>query len=136
MPLSNDECLAVVRQLRAELREAGRADIDENLSREFPRLMAEPRHAMVFYLKETIRALEGEAGRPYQHTLDLLRRHVHAETPDGIRGIKVMLSPREQELYGISEVALGLKPEMSEVIDGFRELLVAIMRDFDEERPQ
>jgi hypothetical protein len=114
MPLTRDDYVAILRHLRAELRQ--RDPEAQALVAEYTERSDDPRRYLLDYLRTLIKILSERSSGAYGRVLNTLNEYVR--TPEGrpIRGIRLELSPIERELYRQEQIDLAVLPDRDELI--------------------
>jgi hypothetical protein len=120
MPLNHQDYMEIVRHLQTCLRESDR-EVFELLSQHVERA----ENAQVYllnYLRALIHVASERSGGTHGRILDLLNNSVSTATGKPVGGIRILLSPQEQELYQRQVVDLVRMPDRAEFVSLLREL--------------
>src|SRR5689334_2731949 len=114
MPISRSDCAVLVRQVQTLLRERA-PDVFELVA-----LVSEeevdPRHYLMTLLAKVTRVYSERSGGAHGDVLDRINEYVHLPDGSPVRGVSVLLTPVEQEIYGVEEYDLAELPDRSEFV--------------------
>jgi hypothetical protein len=132
MPLSREDCVDLVREIEALLREND-PGLLELVLRATER-HDDPRHYVVDLLKR-IRGIYSErSGGTYGRILDGINEFVRLQDGSPVRALSVTLSPAERELYETDEVNFAELPDRSEFLASLDRIVMEIMRETEPPR--
>ncbi len=132
MALSDEDYLSILRHLQEELRLAA-PGAHERISRLLGHSRA-PREALLHYLGAVSRVLGQQSSGPHGRVLDLLNAVMSTEDGGAIRGIRVLLSGVEAQLYGRDFIDLATLPDQARALEELDELRRDLEADEGEER--
>lgn len=127
MALSRKDWIDITRHLQQHVREAD-PYVFELLARHVePR--DDPRHYLVGYLDGLIKVMAERSSGSHGRVLNELNQWIRTEQGGLIRGIRLVLSPSERELYQREYVDLASLPDRSVFIAGLRQLRSALLSE-------
>jgi hypothetical protein len=130
MALSREDWIDVTRHLQQHVRKAD-PEVFELLARHVER-WNDPRRYLVDYIDGLMKVMSERSSGSHGRILNELNNWVRTEQGGPIRGIRLVLSPAEQELYRREFVDLASLPDRSAFITGLRELRDDLLREIEE----
>lgn len=128
MPIRNQEFRELLHHVREELYNSAYSYLDESIMRDFQPTQ-EPRNDFIRYLKTLLTAIQESSSSGYNKTLKILRETINTESSEGITGIRITLSPEEQEFYKTESIDLSHGPDLSEFSNDIKQLIISILED-------
>lgn len=132
MPLSSEDHVAILRHLRSSVRES-LAGVDDRIMADFGWEDQNPRGNLRLYLHRLEQIVAHGAQQESDRVLGLLHEFIVTPNGHGVSDARVVLTPAEQEQYGLEYASVVGLPEADELLAQLR-LLVAEV--FDQDRPQ
>ncbi len=130
MALNHDDWIDVTRHLQQEVHEAD-PEVFELLARHVER-RNDPRWYLVDYIEALIKVMSERSSGSHGRILNELNNWVRTEQGGPIRGIRLALSPGDQELYRREYVDLASLPDRTAFISDLRNLRVDLVREIEE----
>ena len=130
MALSRQDWIDITRHLQQQVHEADQ-EVFELLARHGER-QNDPRRYLVDYVEGLIKVMSERSSGSHGRILNELNNWVRTQQGGPIRGIRLVLSPAEQELYRREYVDLASLPDRSVFIAGLRELRDDLVREIEE----
>jgi hypothetical protein len=127
MPLSRQDCVDLIRGIERLLREYDPAVLDLVFRATEPR--DDPRQYLVQLLGTITRIYSERSGGTYGSILDRINHFVRLQDGTPVRGVSVVLSPAERELYGTDELNLAQLPDRSEFVGDLIRIIEEIKRE-------
>jgi hypothetical protein len=127
VPLSQQDCIELVREVQALLREYDPASLELVLQATEPN--DDPRRYVVQLLGTVARIYSERSGGMYGPILDRINNFVRAQDGSPVRGLSVVLSPVERELYSTDEVNLAQLPDRSEFLTELKSIILEIVSE-------
>ena len=91
----------------------------------------DPQHYLVDLLSKIQRIYAERSGGMHSSILDTINHFVRLEDGSPVRGLSVMLSPVEREIYGAEEMNLAELPDRREFLAALESLRADIIRELD-----
>ena len=129
MPLTDEEYLEILRHLQRRLNEA-EPELYERLAEKMD-FDGTPRQRAVRYLRSLIGMMRERSSGSYASVLNLLNKSISTEDGHPIAGIRVDLSPQEQQLYQMDEIDLSELPDRSRLIEELQAILDRLTNEPD-----
>jgi len=129
MPLSNDDCVDLVRSLQTLLREY-EPEILGYIEERARRDLSPPRY-LLSYLDQLLEMFEEHSRAGGDRTLRQLNQYIRTENGDPINRVSIVLSETDREIYGRESVDLSLLPERRGFIDELRAIRDNIRNELD-----
>lgn len=127
MPLSRQDCVELIRDIEGLLGEYDSGSLDLAIRAMEP--YDDPRRYLVELLRTISRIYSERSGGMHGPILDRINHFVRLEDGSPVRGLSVVLSPAEQELYGVREVNLAELPDRSQFLAELDRIIDDIMRE-------
>lgn len=127
MPLSRRDCVELIRDIEGLLREYDSGSLDLAIRATEP--SDDPRRYLVELLRTISRIYSERSGGMHGPILDRINHFVRLEDGSPVRGLSVVLSPAEQELYGVREVNLAELPDRSQFLAQLDSIIDDIIRE-------
>jgi hypothetical protein len=127
MPLSQQDCIELVREVQALLREYDPASLELVLRATEPN--DDPRRYFVNLLGTIARIYSERSGGMYGPILDRVNQFVRLESGLPVRGLSVVLSPLEREVYQADEVDLAQLPDRSEFLAELKRIIGDVVHE-------
>lgn len=129
MALSHEDWIDITRHLQQQVHDAD-PEVFELLARHVER-RNDPRRYLVDYIDVLVKVMSERSSGSHGRILNELNNWVRTEQGGPIRGIRLVLSPAEQELYRREYVDLASLPDRSAFIVGLLELRTDLMREIE-----
>jgi hypothetical protein len=134
MPLSNEDCVELIRTLQSLVRQYEPellGYLEEKARRDLP-----PPRYLLSYVDQLLLMTEEYSQTGGDHTLRQLNKFVKTEDGSPIERVFVVLSDTDREIYGTDSVDLSLLPDRQEFIRELRAIRNSIRKelDLDQER--
>ncbi len=130
MALSREDWIDITRHLQQHVQEAD-PEVFELLARHVER-WDDPRRYLIDYLDGLIKIMSERSSGSHGKILNELNHWVRTQQGGPIRGIRLVLTPAEQELYRREFVDLAALPDRSAFIAGLRELRDDLVPEVEE----
>jgi hypothetical protein len=127
MPLNRQDCVDLIREIERLLREYDPAALDQVFRATEPR--DDPPQYLVQLLGTITRIYSERSGGTYGSILDRINHFVRLQDGTPVRGLSVVLSPVERELYGTDELNLAQLPDRSEFVGDLLRIIAEIKRE-------
>jgi hypothetical protein len=127
MPLSRSDCTKILRLLREEVR-AALGPTDDSILSDFP-WSDDPRRDLLSYLMRLIEIVGLGTQTEAQRALRLIREHIRTESNQPITDVRLLLSPGEQDQFGLEYLPLLGDPALDQLRADLRSLRNAILED-------
>lgn len=134
MALNREDWIDITRHLQQQAHDTD-PEVFELLARHVER-WNDPRRYLVDYIDVLIKVMSERSSGSHGRILNELNNWVRTEEGGPIRGIRLVLSPAEQELHRREYVDLASLPDRSAFIAGLRELRTDLMREIEESGDQ
>ena len=134
MALSREDWIDITRHLQQQVHEAD-SEAFELLARHVER-WNDPRRYLIDYIDVLVKVMSERSSGSHGRILNELNNWVRTEQGGPIRGVRLVLSPAEQELYRQDHVDLASLPDRSAFISGLRELRADLSRELEESGEQ
>jgi hypothetical protein len=131
MALTREEVLDITRYLEARLSELDAATYEIVMG--ITERGEQPRRYLLSFLRNLIKVYSERSAGAYPDILDRMNRFVRTSEGGPIRGISVLLTPLERELYGTEEVSFAELPDRAGLIADLHRLTSAIERETETE---
>jgi hypothetical protein len=131
MALTREEVLDITRYLEATLSEVDAATHEIVMG--ITERGEEPRRYLLNFLRNLIKVYSERSAGAYPDILDRMNRFVRTSEGGPIRGVSVLLTPLERELYGTEEVSFAELPDRTSLIADLHRLTSAIERETETE---
>ncbi len=120
MALTREDWIVITQHLQNHVRQAD-LEIFELLGQHVE-LSNDPQHYLVDYLGGLIKVMSERSGGSHGRVLNEMNKWIRVEKGGPIRGIRLLLSETEQDLYQGDYVDLASLPDRSDFIDALRKL--------------
>jgi hypothetical protein len=130
MALSREDWIDITRHLQQQVHDAD-PEVFEILARHVER-WDEPQRYLIDYIDVLVKVMSERSSGSHGRILNELNNWVRTEQGGPIRGLRLVLSPAEQELYRQEHVDLASLPDRSAFISSLRELRADLMREIEE----
>ena len=127
MPLTRQDCVELVREVERLLREYD-PGLLELVMRTGERA-EDPRRYLIDLLSSIRRIYSERSSGMYGPILDRINHFVRLQDGSPIRGLSVVLSPAEREIYGADEVNLAELPDRSAFLADLDRITEEIIRE-------
>jgi hypothetical protein len=127
MSLSRQDCIELVREIQGLLREYDPASLDLVLRAAEPN--DDPRRRVVQLLATIVRIYSERSGGMYGPILNRINNFVRLQDGSPVRGLSVVLSPADRELYDTDEVNLAELSDSSEFVAEVERIIAEIIRE-------
>ena len=130
MALSRDDWIDITRHLQQQVREAD-PEVFELVARHVER-RNDSRWYLIDYIDLLIKVMSERSSGSHGRILNELNNWVRTEQGGPIRGIRLALSPEDQELYRREYVDLASLPDRTAFISDLRNLRSDLAREIEE----
>ena len=125
MPLSQQDCIELVREVQGLLREYDPGSLELVLRATEPQ--EDSRRYIVQLLGTIVRIYSERSGGMYGPILDRINHYVRLQDGSPVRGLSVELSPVERVVYNTDEVNLAELPDRSEFLAELKRIIAEII---------
>lgn len=133
MALSRSDYMDLLRFVQSQLREVD-PDAFEVVAKSYERSDT-PRFTLINYLSALTRLMSERSGGSHGRILNRLNAVVRRVDGEPVQGLRVLLSPEEQELFQTESVNLASLPDRSEFVRIIDEVLGAILEEEELQGP-
>lgn len=130
MALSRDDWIDITRHLQQQVRDAD-PEVFELVARHVER-RNDSRWYLIDYIDVLIKVMSERSSGSHGRILNELNTWVRTEQGGPIRGIRLALSPEDQELYRREYVDLASLPDRTAFISDLRNLRSDLVREIEE----
>ena len=127
MALSREEVLDITRYLQRTVSRVDRSAY--GIAVEFTERVEDPRRYLLDFLLNLTKIYSERSAGAYPDILDRMNHFVSTSEGGPIKGVSVLLTSQERELYGTEEVSFAELPDRTELISDLRRLMSAIARE-------